>query len=205
MMVGSTGSLAELSARIRTKESGNMTKYRLELLLIVVVYALIGYVPLSASGATPAECPQITSREIASAQDNPYYGAILSLRWGPAPCCDSFSLRVSNNTGKPLEILWDKTFYVHNGIREGGFVFGQPVCSEADLPHTSPVSPRGSFKVAIWPEALVHSDRSAHTCSHSFLETGQDGVFITVKGDGVEMSETVTLDLNFKHLFPQNG
>ncbi len=182
-----------------------MTKYRLALLLSVAVYASVGYAPLSASGATPAECPQITSREIASAQSNPYYGAVLSLRWGSGPCCDSFSLSVVNNTGKPLEILWDKTFYVHNGMRDGGFVFGQSACSEADLPQTSSIPPGGSFKAAVWPGILVHSYRSPQTCAHSFLETGRDGIFLTAKGDGVEMSETVTLDLDFEHLFPQTG
>ena len=173
--------------------------------LLVFLWALIGRVPVRASGATPAEQPQIHSREISSAQSNPYYGALLSLRWGPGACCNSFSLRVANNTGSPLEILWDKTFYVHNGKRDGGFMFGPSGCSDADLPQTSSIPPGGSFETSVWPEILVHSYSSPHTCSHSFLETGQDGIFLTVKGDGVEMSETVTLDLDFEHLFPQAG
>jgi hypothetical protein len=133
------------------------------------------------------------------------YGAVLSLRWGQGPCCDSFSLNVANNTGRPLEILWDKTFYVHNGKRQGGFVFGQSACSVANLPQTSFIPPGGTLETAIWPEVLVHPGISPQTCGHLFLETGQDGIFLTVKGDGLQMSETVTLDLDFAHLFPQAG
>lgn len=182
-----------------------MTKYRLALFLAACACCWVGYAAPSASGAAPAECTQTSSREIVTAQSNPYYAAILSLRWGPGQCCDSFSLRVLNNTDKPMEILWDKTFYVHNGMRNGRVVFGQSVCSDADLPETSSIAPEGSFETAVWPEILVHSSKSHQNCLHSFLETGQDGIFLTVKGDGAEMGETVTLNVDFEHLFPPTG
>ena len=84
-------------------------------------------------------------------------------------------------------------------------MFGQSACSDADLPETSSIPPGGSFEATVWPATLVHSQSSPQTCAHSFLQTGKDGIFLTVKGDGVVMSETVTLDLDFQHLFPETG
>jgi len=190
-------------------------KTRYVLFLLAFAFASVTSTSRNASGAQPPEAKcdggkeavqtQTSGREIASAQSNPYYGAVLSLRWGPGPCCDSFSLLVANNTEKPLEILWSKTFYVHNGTRNGGFLFGQSACSDADLPETSTIPPGGSYETTVWPESLIHSHSSPQTCAHSFLQTGKDGIFLTIRGDGVEMSETVDLNLDFEHLFPPAG
>jgi len=102
-----------------------------------------------------------------------------------------------------MEILWDKTFYVHDGMRDGGLLFGKSACDEAAVPRTSYIPPGGSFEAAVWPEKLAHTSRSPGTCSHSFVKMGQNGIFITARAEGVEMSETVTLDIDFEHLFPR--
>lgn len=180
-----------------------MTKYFAGLIMVAVAGAWIGFTALSAWGAPPVDRSRIDSREVVSARSNPYYSAILSWRWSLGQCCDSFLLHVVNNTNKPLEILWDKTFFVHNGTRDGGFVFGQRACNYTDLPRASSIPPGGSFETEVWPEVLVHSQTSPQTCSHSFLERGRDGIFLTIKGDGVKMRETITLDLDFEHLLPQ--
>jgi hypothetical protein len=181
----------------------NSTKYGFALILAAIVWASAGYAAEGVSNAPQAGSVQMGGREIVSSQSNPYYDAVLSLRWGPEPCCDSFSLRVVNNSGSPMEILWDKTFYIHNGMREGRLLFGKSSCDEAAGPRTSYIPPGGSFEATVWPENLVHTDRSPAICWHSFVKMGQNAIFITAKAAGVEMSETVTLNLDFEHLFPK--
>jgi hypothetical protein len=177
-----------------------MVRHGTVLLLIVTLYVTADYTPSRASGVKPAACPQITSREIASIQGNPYYSAILWLKRIPGQCCDTFSLHVENNTNEPIQILWGKTFYVHNGMREGRLMFRQSACRDADLPQASSISPWGSFEAAVWPETLVHPSRFPQTCSHSPPETGQDGILLTVRGWGMEMSGSLTLNLDSKYL-----
>ena len=64
------------------------------------------------------------------------------------------------------------------------------------------IAPGGSFEVPVWPEVLSRSTGPAGACSHSPMETCRNGVFLTVRTDGLEMSETVNLDLDFACAFP---
>jgi len=65
-----------------------------------------------------------TGREIVNSRDITLYQAVLALqRDQSGQCCEAFTLTVVNNTGRPEKIFWDRTFYVHNGTQEGGFLF----------------------------------------------------------------------------------
>lgn len=164
--------------------------------LVAVAFVSASYASVNVRAGASAQPIQVTGREIASAQSNPLYSAVLSLRRGPEPCCGSFSLNVANNARSPLEILWNKTFYVHNGIKEGKLISGRSGCGEAALPSKTLIPPGGTFKTRVWPQILAHPHRFPQTCSRSPMKLGRDGIFLTARGDGVVMSQTVTLKVN---------
>ncbi len=173
-------------------------KRRFAFFLIAVVCISAGYASRTACSAPPAECVQV----IANGQSNQFYNAILALRWGPETCCNPFSLRVVNNTGKPIELLWDKTFYLHNGTRVSGLVPAESDCSPATVPQTSSIAPGGSFEAPVWPAILARPSGPPGICSHLPVEMGQNGVFLTIRADDLEMSESVSLDLDYACAFP---
>jgi len=165
---------------------------------IIALCILAGNAPETALSAPPAECDQ----EIADGNSNEIYSAILTLQWGPETCCQSFSLRVVNNTGNPIELLWDKTFYIHNGTVAGGLVPSESGCSLANMPQTNSIGPGGVFETRVWPAPLVQPSSAPGICSHLPMDMGRNGVFLTVRTGGLEVSETVSLNVDYACTLP---
>jgi hypothetical protein len=175
----------------------NISKCRL-ILLPAAILIWIGY----ASGAALNDKPDQCIQDLASGKSNQFYNAVLSLQKGPGPCCDSFSLRVVNSGAAPIEFMWDKTFYVHNGTKLSRLLPAKAGCNIAAAPQTTVIAPGQSFETPVWPAILSSPPGPSGTCSHFPMEAGQNGVFMTANIEGLEMSQTVSLDFSYACAIP---
>lgn len=168
--------------------------------LALIVLVLSALVASGCAGLRTTGVDQLDSRaapgEINNGVSNQYYDAVLAVQWNESrPCCTEFHLRVTNNTGKEIKILWAKTSYIHDGAVLGGFTFPGSACDEKENPATeSAIAPGKSFTITIWPARLSHVSGADKTCLHSPMEPGINGILLTVESSEAEVTEKILLD-----------
>ena len=106
---------------------------------------------------------------------------------------NGFSLSVKNKSTKNIEVNWNKSLYVANGITSGGFMFDGVVYKDRNNPKQSDmVFPGVEFKKTIYPNSLVNF--SLGNWRHPLMIEGEHGAFITLTVDGKDVGER----LNFR-------
>lgn len=116
-----------------------------------------------------------------------------------------FRLTIINKTDKNLEIDWNKTRYIFNGLNSGRFVF-QGIDPENLKKMTIPLDiiPGGTtFSKDIAPLKLMGKaplrNRSVGVTESSFspgiLPEGENGIYLVVRYGGKELPQTITLTL----------
>ena len=103
---------------------------------------------------------------------------------------DAFYLYIKNRTDKPLELDWDKTLYMDDGMTSGGFVFeGIDLRERHNSKPPDVIPPRGYLGKKIWPVNL------ASDTEHTKMAAGEKGVYLSVMIDGKEINETIIVEL----------
>ena len=106
---------------------------------------------------------------------------------------NGFSLSVKNRSTKNIEVNWNKSLYVANGITSGGFMFDGVVYKDRNNPKQSDiVFPGIEFKKVIYPNSLVNF--SLGNWRHPLMNEGEHGAFVTLTVDGKDVGER----LNFR-------
>jgi hypothetical protein len=116
--------------------------------------------------------------------------------------CQAFQLSVSNKTDHIIEIDWNKTTYLTNGVPAAGFMLPgmRPTDSKKPKPPEL-IQPHSSRSETIWPSALVYRTReSVVPWKHGIMSRGENGVKLSLKVGGKEMSETLTVVLSVAEL-----
>lgn len=119
--------------------------------------------------------------------------------------CQAFQLTVSNKTDHVIEIDWNKTTYMTNGVHAAGFMLPgmQPKTSKKPKPPES-IQPHFSRSGKIWPSALAYPTResaeSMEHWKHGIMGRGENGVDLCLKVSGKEMSERLTVMLSVGEL-----
>jgi hypothetical protein len=131
----------------------------------------------------------------------------VGIKSGDEQTYKSFILFLRNKTNKELEIIWDNTFFIYNGQKDGNFMFEGIIHEDRNKPKpTDIVSPRSTFTKKIWPNSLVFfyvPEKRAYyegAWIHRELNPGENGVYLTVRSDGREISERITLVISVQEV-----
>ena len=105
-----------------------------------------------------------------------------------------FYLKIRNKTAKDLEVDWNKTFYIQDGSRNGVFMFeGIPYAKRKDPKPPDIIPPSSTFSKEIFPSNLAYFSSLAKAWVHEAMKPGENGTHLTVKVDGKEITEKLTL------------
>jgi len=112
-------------------------------------------------------------------------------------------------TDKELKIIWDETFYVHDGGMSGGFMFEGIPYEDRNKPKSPTVlAANGSLTMKIWPSdlAFYHQFEKAAvgfdegTWIHNELKPGQNGMLLTVKVGERVINEKITVNISVQEV-----
>lgn len=149
---------------------------------IIVALVAVGCAPSSLWKSDP------TAKQI----QNEYFDAEL-LPFSIMAGYLGFDLTIHNKTANRLEVDWNKTFYLYDGKRNGGFTFEDTVLADRNKPKLPDiVAGNATFSKKIYPSNLFELSVIAGAPLHGEMKAGENGVYLTVIADGKEIAETHT-------------
>lgn len=109
---------------------------------------------------------------------------------------DSFTLIIENKTKDDIDLIWDRTFFIHNGQTNGGFMFEGIIY--ADRNNSKPpdvIFAENTYTKTIYPNNLVSNYKGWY---HNEFTEGEYGVYITLMVKGKEIREKLSTKLSYK-------
>ena len=170
----------------------------------IVLIVIIGFAMTLGEGCVTAKV-WISNPAVQTA-GNPYYDAKIEPLKGGNEFFVSFQLVVVSKTDKDLEIDWNKTCYVYNGLTHGVFVFDgiKPEdIKNLTIPPDS-VAARHTFSKVISPFKLLarapirdrHTDKPV--ISPGIMPNGKNGMHLVVRQHGKEVIEKMMVNIQEK-------
>ena len=105
-----------------------------------------------------------------------------------------FLLYIHNKSPDDLDVVWENTFYIYNGKRTGGFLFrGMRSGDQLDTPS---IVSGSMFSKEIFPAQLAEFSTIAMSTIYNPMKPGENGVRLTVRVGGKEITETLTLNIS---------
>jgi hypothetical protein len=104
-----------------------------------------------------------------------------------------FLLNVHNKTSENMLLEWKDTYYIHAGKKEGQFWFEGKPDVKSDEPLNMNILAGDAIVIEIYPVKLRTLSQIAGAYVHENMDTGENGVYLTVKVQGKPVSETMTL------------
>ena len=105
-----------------------------------------------------------------------------------------FILSIQNKTTGNLEVDWNNTSYLSKGDKEGGFWFEGIPYADRNKPRPPSIVKGALFSKEIYPSSLLYlSTYYAGAWVHQAMESGENGIYLTVRVDGKEVTETLML------------
>jgi len=108
----------------------------------------------------------------------------------------SFKLTIVNKTDKPIELIWDKTSYLRDGVSHGGFTYHGIPYKEKDLSRLSAEIPsRGTFSKSIFPSILLQYTGPHSAWELREMKAGEHGAMLAIKVGEKEIRVKLTVML----------
>jgi hypothetical protein len=124
---------------------------------------------------------------------NEYYAATIS----PIFIFDGykgFLLYIHNKSPEDLDVVWENTFYIYNGKKEGGFLLrGMRSGDKLDTPS---IVSGSMFSKEIFPAKLAEFSTIAMSTIYNPMKPGENGILLTVKVGEKKIAETLTLNVS---------
>jgi len=106
-----------------------------------------------------------------------------------------FALTIHNKTSKDLEVDWNKSFYIYDGETQGGFLFPGMRAGDRNKPKPPDIiSYYSSLTKEIFPGNLSQFSQIAGATVYEPMKAGENGVHLTIKVEGKEITEKLTLN-----------
>ncbi len=105
-----------------------------------------------------------------------------------------FILYIHNKSTDNLKVDWQKTRYIFEGKTAGGFIFEN--MRSGDRPKTPDILSGVIFSKEIFPSKLARFSTLAMTTVFDPMQPGENGVRLTVRVGGKEITETLTLNIS---------
>ena len=105
-----------------------------------------------------------------------------------------FLLYIHNKSPEDLDVVWENTFYIYNGKKEGGFLFrGMRSGDKLDTPS---IISGSMFSKEIFPAKLAEFSTLAMSTIYNPMQPGENGILLTVKVGEKKITETLTLNVS---------
>lgn len=102
-----------------------------------------------------------------------------------------FQLKIINRTNKDLELDWNRTYFISNGMTSGGFMFEGIVYRDRNKPKPPDILfPGSTFSKTIYPNNIVDFYSSGWWHKGIRVEVG---ALLSVKVDGREVREKMLI------------
>lgn len=107
----------------------------------------------------------------------------------------AFDLVIENKTRENIELVWDKTLYISNGVTTGGFMaegalygtlYKVSYGKNNELKQPDIIFPTIQYKKTIYPNILASYDTYWY---HNPMPNGEMGIYITLKVNEKEIHE----------------
>jgi len=135
----------------------------------------------------------ISSPYYANIENEYYYFSLTPLSANERHC--GFRLILKNKTTQTLTLDWNKTYYIHNNERKGGFIFdGVDYEYRNDPKRPEKIKPWDIFIKTIWPTILASGERNQWT--QMPMESGRHGVEATILLDGKIFTEKLNVQMS---------
>ena len=145
------------------------------------------------------------SSPVVQSTGNQYYEAQLEPLSNGHKFFVSFRLTVTNKTDQNLELDWNKTVYIHNGLTRGGFVFRgiKPEdIKESTIPADTILGGH-TFSKLISPYKLLaraplrdpRIEATESSIYPGILPAGENGMVLVIRLNGKEVVEKITLTI----------
>jgi len=105
-----------------------------------------------------------------------------------------FLLYIHNKSTDNLKVDWKKTRYIYEGKTTGGFIFEN--MRSGDRPETPDIISGSMFSKEIFPAKLAEFSTIAMSTIYNPMKPGENGVRLTVRVGGKEITETLTLNIS---------
>lgn len=111
----------------------------------------------------------------------------------------SFNLTIVNKTDKPIELIWDKTSYLRDGVSHGGFTYQGIPYKDRDLSRpAAEIPPWSTFSKSIFPSVLVQYTGPYSDWELRQMKAGEHGAMLAIKVGEREMRVRLTVVLKEK-------
>ena len=101
-----------------------------------------------------------------------------------------FILTIKNKTDKVIELNWNKTNFISEGMSNGGFIFDGVMYKDKNMQKQPDfIFANSAYSKSIYPANLT---QLGSTWSFNPMPAGENGIFITFVIDGKEVQEKIT-------------
>jgi hypothetical protein len=105
-----------------------------------------------------------------------------------------FMLYIHNKSTDDLEVDWKNTSYIFKGKKKGSFIFRG--MRSGDRVKTPNIVSGSLFSKEIFPAKLARYSTMAMSTIHDPMQPGENGISLTVKVGGKQVTETLTLQIS---------
>jgi hypothetical protein len=148
--------------------------------------------------ASPNENYSVSLKPVSLAANNLYNGMAIS---------------ITNKTEKPIEIVWNKTYYFDHGKTNGGLVLKEADYEQMNNPKSNDiVSGKSTYDTVVYPLNLVkgcnvsalgsllggYTSAPKQQCYHVGFREGENGIDLTLLVNGEEMNEILTFNVSLE-------
>ena len=105
-------------------------------------------------------------------------------------------LYIHNKSTDDLVVDWENTFYLYDGKQTGGFIFEG--MRSGDRLETPAIISGSLFSKEIFPVKLAQFSTLAMSTVHEPMQSGENGVLLSVKVDGQKITERLTLNFSIE-------
>lgn len=129
--------------------------------------------------------------------NNQQFSATLTPNLNYYGACEAFTLTIVNHTDQDMELDWNKTLYIKNGQTNGGFMYEGILYRDRNNPKSPDfVLAKNSTSKVIWPSSMVtYLSGQYGGWRHEAMATGEHGVMLTLRIDGQELREKLTMNI----------
>ena len=155
--------------------------------------ACLSLLVLVAITACTKRIVSISSPRYTKVDNTYYYFSITPLSTNERHC--GFRLILKNKTEKPIFVDWNKTYYICDDERQGGFIFdGINYENRHDIIPLEKIRGWDIFIKTIWP--VVLAEGSPEELTQMPMEEGTHGVEVAVVIDGKIITERLVVQIS---------
>lgn len=166
------------------------------LFLMFIIVTLFGCVPQYSKPAYNHKKIYLHSTDENSKYEDKNIIVYINPKKGYLGAYKSININIENKTNDDIKIVWNESYFLNNGIADGGFMFEGIKYSERDSEKRDMlILPKTKTYKEVWPTSKVmYGPMSGYI--NALLDDGNYGVYIMIKGKKFEKRVKLTFNIS---------